>query len=541
MEIGLNMLHRLTPVGINGKDIILSDPEGDLFLCNLLQPNLRRAPFDLYLHCQLFTLTQQDTGEKPITRLRLADKWLVPEEISAAVENFSVSFRDGNVSLSLFLAEDHVPVSYLISGNGPPLEAALRPGRVYFGDEAVLEIDNLLLRWGRDKNEQICHFSSLLSLSQHGVLLSVETPGGMSICWYSPTITELQTLTPENDIMLQAVFDDSSDDIVFTRAVAGQQSLCRYDRVTGELQLEHESLYGTVTPLLAAGTLFLYITGTQEGIYVQNNTTGDCYPLVPGQPSVSRRYHEHHGIKVTSIIGCNNPKLDVLMFHGGPESCEWDTPRLPNLIRELTTAQVNFHIVNYAGSSGFGQAYRSMVDKQVLAGAITPVRQWLQHYLPGARLVLTGGSFGGTLALELLAAEPVPGVEICGIIVVNPLLDLHTHLARVRRYNGDMAFFERKFSAEDITYITPQRYADTLRAAEVPALFILGRHDEVLDVRPALSLVKNLRDRRYIKFFVDDGTHAPLSHTVHREQQQKAFIHSLLGDYGPKAGIESSK
>jgi len=61
---------------------------------------------------------------------------------------------------------------------------------------------------------------------------------------------------------------------------------------------------------------------------------------------------------------------------------------------------------------------------------------------------------------------------------------------------GGYRFFERKFSAKDIEIITPSRYGNVLRTAMLPALFILGRHDEVLDVSAALRVARSLRKCR---------------------------------------------
>ncbi|HFZ8993025.1 TPA: alpha/beta fold hydrolase [Citrobacter freundii] len=201
---------------------------------------------------------------------------------------------------------------------------------------------------------------------------------------------------------------------------------------------------------------------------------------------------------------------------------------MPGLLSALSDETINFHIVNYAGSAGFGKQYRTAADGCTLSGSLPPLINWINETLNGTHLILCGGSFGGTMALELLGKQNRLDAHISGIVLINPLLDLNFHINRVLDEGGDMTFFNRKFSEEDCRFISPDRFIQIVNESDTRIQFILGRHDEVLTIRPALSLLRLIRDNISVHLHIDDGGHSTLKNFTERESMIISFIQGLL-------------
>ncbi|MEW9906867.1 MAG: alpha/beta fold hydrolase [Candidatus Symbiodolus clandestinus] len=250
--------------------------------------------------------------------------------------------------------------------------------------------------------------------------------------------------------------------------------------------------------------------------------------LFPGNPDLKRLYYDDNKLNILSIISSAMPCLNIIFLHGGPESLEWDNPHLPLVINSFSKANVNFHILNYAGSKGFGRHYRESVNQNVLEGMITPIINWINKFSPHTHLAVIGGSFGGTLALELLTNAYKIDTNILALALTNPLIDLPFHMRRVQEKGGDLSFFLRKFSPSDISSITVKRYACTLIMSKVKTLLLLGRHDEILTIKPAITLLKKLKGTQNVTAYIDDGTHSSLQFSLIREKKMVNFLAEIL-------------
>lgn len=185
------------------------------------------------------------------------------------------------------------------------------------------------------------------------------------------------------------------------------------------------------------------------------------------------------------------PPLCVLC-HGGPTS--HTAPELELEIQYLTQRGIGVVDVNYRGSTGYGRAYRRLLNgrwgeidwqdcvdaARFLAeqGEVDPHRTWIE-----------GGSAGGYVVLCALTFEPgsfAAGVSLFGVADVEALA-LHTHKFESRYLDSIIGPYPEQ--AERYRERSPVHFVDRL---ERPLLLLQGLDDEVVPPAQAEAMVEVL-------------------------------------------------
>lgn len=214
-----------------------------------------------------------------------------------------------------------------------------------------------------------------------------------------------------------------------------------------------------------------------------------CFPSAQGRGAYALYYPPHNPACVAPAG--ERPPL-IVRGHGGPTSM---TSSALNLgIQYWTNRGFAVLDVNYAGSSGFGRAYRDSLNGQwgvadvedCVYGARFLVAQGLAD---GTRLAIRGGSAGGYTALCALAYHDTFRAAAClyGISNLETLAqDTHKfeshYLERlVGPYPARRDLYVARSPVHAVTQIT------------APVIFFQGRDDKVVPPNQAEQLVNALR------------------------------------------------
>ncbi|TFH89789.1 alpha/beta hydrolase family protein [Vibrio ouci] len=252
----------------------------------------------------------------------------------------------------------------------------------------------------------------------------------------------------------------------------GLQKYVKLDLDQSQSTLEHVASAGVIN-LFSDGNKIHYSTfGTTEGYQVFNGNN-DAIVIDSATWHYNRQYINYDDL---NVIALTNPKFTkaAIFFHGGPESVEFDEIRYPILRDELFRRGFNVYIVNYIGSTNFGRNFRCKYDGDLIRSSLLPIESWINQ-LGEHLILLVGGSYGGTLALQLAGTIKHQTVTIA----VCPLIDMNEHIDRVQRLTNDTSFFANKFGARDRAIATNgAKFFDSIRESKIQ--FIFGRNDEVI-------------------------------------------------------------
>ncbi|WP_137963447.1 alpha/beta hydrolase family protein [Klebsiella variicola] len=532
MERNNELMFRLSPLFGSKNKLFLAAYEGEMFEYDLQNKKLFSRQFSFVFVCDMFSLTQEFVDEQYHCFIYIKGQ-ITDFAINGVIENISLNYNKNSCELYLYTDEEIMAVNLsfikwsILDVRQISTEEVIPPGSIHMDNGAKIDLSRETISYAYLKED--ITYNAILSISEAGVLCQIETDFGADAYLASQKNDKFERLDLNGANVCAACYDSTSSQYYFSVVEKGQQQVITLRDTDVQFLCTPDELYGTVTPFIADDQIALYITGSIEGVCI-------AFPNKPGadhiisNPLTSRKriYYENNLIKVTSLASEISASLNVLFFHGGPESCEWDSPRLPGLIYELPDEEINFHIINYAGSSGFGKYYRTVADRMTLSLSLHPLIQWINEKLNGSRLILCGGSFGGAMVLELMSRKEQLAVSIAGSVITNPLLDLDFHISRVRQHQEDITFFETKFSEEDRSLISVERLAFSLKESPTKTLFILGRHDEILTIKPALKLLNLLKNNNNIQVSIDDGGHSSLDKFFEREKKMSSFIKKLL-------------
>jgi dipeptidyl aminopeptidase/acylaminoacyl peptidase len=214
-----------------------------------------------------------------------------------------------------------------------------------------------------------------------------------------------------------------------------------------------------------------------------------AYPSANGRTSYAFYYPPAN--KDVEALPGELPPLMVI-GHGGPTSMATSTLKLATQF--WTSRGVAVLDVNYGGSTGFGRAYRDLLEERwgivdvedCVAGA-----RWLagQGLVDPERLVIRGGSAGGLTTLCALAFHDVfkAGASYYGVSDLKGLdADSHKFEARYTAYL--IAPAER--AAAVYAERSPINHADKLRR---PMIFFQGLDDKVVPPPQSEVMVAALR------------------------------------------------
>ncbi|OKL54894.1 hypothetical protein BSZ39_01560 [Bowdeniella nasicola] len=197
---------------------------------------------------------------------------------------------------------------------------------------------------------------------------------------------------------------------------------------------------------------------------------------LPAHEAYGYFYSPHHP-EVTAPEG-EKPPL-IVMVHGGPTSSTW--PVLRDGIQFWTTRGFAVLDVDYAGSSGYGRAYRDLlvgqwgvIDNADIAAGVRFLAD--SGLIDQNRAVIRGGSAGGYAVLRALSTSDVfaAGTSLYGVADLE-LLAKETHIFEARYLDGLIgAYPEDRDTYRDRS---PIHHLDAITA---PVLLLQGEDDKVV-------------------------------------------------------------
>jgi dipeptidyl aminopeptidase/acylaminoacyl peptidase len=184
----------------------------------------------------------------------------------------------------------------------------------------------------------------------------------------------------------------------------------------------------------------------------------------------------------------------IVTLHGGPTAAA--TPGLTASRTFWTSRGFAVLDVNYAGSSGFGRAYRERLDGRWgevdVADAASGARHLAESgHVDGARLLITGGSAGGftTLAAATFTDTFAAGASHYGISDLSMLAE-DTHKLESRYCDGLVAPWPE--GKQVYEQRSPIHHADQL---QTPLILLQGTDDKVVPPSQAQELAAVLRGK----------------------------------------------
>ncbi|MFN3373916.1 MAG: alpha/beta hydrolase family protein, partial [Chloroflexus sp.] len=222
----------------------------------------------------------------------------------------------------------------------------------------------------------------------------------------------------------------------------------------------------------------------------------------------------------------------LVMIHGGPTAAAYPTLRLS--IQYWTSRGIGVLDVNYGGSTGFGRAYRELLDGQwgivdvedCVAGA-----QFLaaSGKADPERLLITGGSAGGFTVLAALAFHHTfrAGASHFGVADLAALArDTHKFESRyLDRLIGPYPERADLYHAR-----SPLYHAHQIRS---PVIFFQGLEDKVVPPAQSEAMYEALRARgirtEYVPFPGEQHGFRKAENIITAIERELAFYGEVLG------------
>jgi acetyl esterase/lipase len=246
---------------------------------------------------------------------------------------------------------------------------------------------------------------------------------------------------------------------------------------------------------------------------VVRSTTGEVVlvppgPRAPGSVPVTDALVEGPGGTVHALVAvpptggagtegtADGPFPTVFVVHGGPTWHDADAFAADRAAWvDLGCAVVN---VNYRGSTGYGSAWRdALTGRPGLTELedVDAVRRWAVEagIADPARCALTGGSWGGYLALLGLGTQPDAwAVGVAAVPVADYVAAYADEMEQLRAF--DRALFGG--SPDDVPEVfarcSPITYVDQVRA---PVLVVAGENDPRCPIRQVENYLRALAER----------------------------------------------
>lgn len=302
---------------------------------------------------------------------------------------------------------------------------------------------------------------------------------------------------------------------------------CLADRVDNfACLLEIDLATGHVKTLRDAGLLSLPGVSTPEPLRVQNrdNETTHAWFYPP-----------------LALTGSPNPDAGtkpplLVLSHGGPTSA--CSPALNLRIQYYTSRGWAVADVNYAGSTGFGRAYRDRLRNQWGVADVADCEDIALHLaaagrVDAERMAIKGGSAGGYTTLAALTFGDVfaAGASHYGIGDLNALAaDTHKFEAR---------YIDGLVPKSDWNARSPINSVDKLSC---PVIFFQGADDAVVPPNQAQAMVAALRQKglpvAYIEFAGEGHGFRQASNIQHAVNAEYQFFCTMFGIPCPDAPIE---
>lgn len=319
----------------------------------------------------------------------------------------------------------------------------------------------------------------------------------------------------------------------------GQSQLYRLDVDTGELRLLADpGGYISAAAVRPDGAIWMRDESGLRAPAVKSldGSTILAPPSVaaPGTSYRSVRFAGPSGDPIHMMVAeptGPGPHPTVMYVHGGPEWAEADSydPWTATLVDHgVVVAKVN-----YRGSTGFGEAWRTSIhDGNIGIPEVSDIISGLSYLIDVGvsdphRCAIEGWSWGGYIATLAIGLHPLAfTAAIAGIPVCDSVM---TH----EDCSPSQQAYDRAIMGGSPTEV-PERYAERspstyLDAVTTPLLIIAGEHDSACPIRQVRWYTERLQQRgREVQLHVYDAGHHANS-TAERVAQVELALEFLEG------------
>lgn len=234
-------------------------------------------------------------------------------------------------------------------------------------------------------------------------------------------------------------------------------------------------------------------------------TFSECGPVDADHFAVPERiqWKSFDGRAITGLLyrppaRFTGPRPILMVIHGGPEGQARPVfqGQYNYFVQELGMALI---LPNVRGSTGYGKTFLSLDNGLKREDSYRDVGA-LMDFIPqdpkldGTRVVVTGGSYGGHMALAVATQYPE---RITAAISVVGISNLVTFLETTAEYRRDLRRVEYGDERDPrikafLEQIAPARNADRIQR---PLLIVQGRNDPRVPISEADQIVKTVRAR----------------------------------------------
>lgn len=352
---------------------------------------------------------------------------------------------------------------------------------------------------GEGKGVYSCGFSPVAGDSR--LLVNHERRGRPELLIWDPvagTETELHIDLPGE---IDADWYPDASALLISHSHHARDELYRYDLAGGTLH-RIDTPRGVITGATARpdGTVEFAWSSAAEPPVIRSSAgtvvlTAEGPPAPPSVP-VEDAWVDGPGGRIHALIskpGGPGPHPTVFDIHGGPTAQDDDS------FSPAVAAWVDHGFavvrVNYRGSTGYGSAWRDAIEHRVGLTEledIKAVRDWaVQSGLADpARLVLTGGSWGGFLTLLGLGTQPEDWtVGIASVPVADYFAAYEDEMEALKAFDRSLFGGSPEEVPDRYRRSSPLTYVEQVRA---PVFILAGENDPRCPIRQIDNYLKRL-------------------------------------------------
>jgi dipeptidyl aminopeptidase/acylaminoacyl peptidase len=318
----------------------------------------------------------------------------------------------------------------------------------------------------------------------------------------------------------------------------GRSELCRLWIDTGEYELLHDPEgYVSAAGVRPDGDVWLRVESGPRAPVVRT-IAGDVVLAPPGEapPGVAYRSVRfigpsdeptHMMIATPTTPG---PYPIVMHVHGGPEWAD------PDAYDPWTATLVDHGVavatVNYRGSTGFGEAWRTAIHHgNIGIPEVSDVVSGLRHLADigiadPTRCAIEGWSWGGYVAALAIGLYPdvftaaIAGIPVCDSVMTHEDCSPSQQAYDIAIMGGSPAEVPERYAER-----SPSTYLDAVRT---PVLIIAGEHDSACPIRQVRWYAEQLEQRhRSVQLHVYDAGHH--ANSVEERVAQAELMLDFLG------------
>ena len=321
----------------------------------------------------------------------------------------------------------------------------------------------------------------------------------------------------------------------------GRVELFRLGLDDGELQrLEVEP--GTVAGARVRPDGEVWYAWTRSSTPTQIRADGRVLVRPPGEqapPGVAYSDHDVQGVHVflAEPPEAARPHPTLFMVHGGPTAHDQDDFR-PS-VQAWVDHGFAVVLVNYRGSTGYGIAWRDALEGNpglTELEDVAKVHDWVirEGIADPARVVLSGGSWGGYVTLLGLGVQPERwSLGIASVPVADYIAAFEDEMEPLKAFDRSLFGASPDEDPERYRLRSPITYVDRVR---VPVMILAGENDPRCPIRQIDNYLERLSELGAPhEVYRYDAGHGSLriDETIHQVEAQIAFASSHLGTTGP--------